>query len=429
MGMMKCVTKPELQEIASSDYLVRAGTLSQWVSKTADQFMRPSNWGFDLLTRCIHLHQGTELDDNASTIAHVAQTAQRIFYFLSGLAVTVIFSLPYVIGGALDCASMQAGIHPIGYRRNEDLPDRTLNPGEALNVLTYNTGLMCQSFSTINHLRHPSNRMPEIVETINQGPHIPDIVCLQEVLSPTENIPEITERLSKIYPHILHSADESLLLSQGTLFASKFPIEEARVGRYESTMDDDALMNKGFTMALVKLNDEDHALVVNTHLQSSPGSERTAVRREQIAFLQKELTQYEADLQERGISLKGGVFVNGDLNLHDSDVAPGEREKHLHPEFFSRFQEPPTHATSTFYDMSERKTPQGNSSYGQSQWDRKLSDEEKLDYILLDSKVPHALSDGYADIIPDQGERSGCSDHLPYLASFIYKKPSEEERP
>lgn len=186
---------------------------------------------------------------------------------------------------------------------NNNLLPPTPAQNDAIRLMSYNTGLMPEPASTLNHLQNPDTRAHAIAEKIIRTNS--DVVALQEVfdIGATQ---ALVKSLKAHYPYIIHSVgDKPFGLNSGLFFASKYPIVDAQFHKFTNLAREDALASKGLLLVTLQ-NDTQLVTIGNTHLQAIDGAPYDTIRQEQLEAVEK---LYRDHVTEKP------TFLLGDLNM------------------------------------------------------------------------------------------------------------------
>lgn len=176
-----------------------------------------------------------------------------------------------------------------------------LTKKEPLHIRTHNLGFVSTSMSTIGDLRHPMERVVEVVEGIIGDAHQPDIIFFQETFH-EDAAKALATGIKSAYPNIVHSvAPQVGGFNSGTMIASKYPIKEIKFQRFGYFLGFENLFPRGITRVTLETANGDEIFLYGVHTQAFLGKERAKSREKQLeqiqAFMQTDRNKNPQALQ------------------------------------------------------------------------------------------------------------------------------------
>lgn len=222
-------------------------------------------------------------------------------------------------------------------KKSEEL---LLTKESPLSIRTHNVGFVTSAMSIAGDLRPPEERAREIVKSIVEDPHKPDIIFFQETFQ--KNATKIlAEGIKEEYPYITHTIAPHLSgFSSGSMVASKYPIEEVYFQKFGHMSGPEKLSPRGITRIRLQ-SSKGPILLYGVHTQALIGESRAKARLKQIGEM-KEMMARDREKVPAIPQILMGDFNTSRLTAWGEDnLEPkGQAEEEVMEELLNSFEDP-----------------------------------------------------------------------------------------
>ncbi len=216
----------------------------------------------------------------------LAVRVTALVFFLLSVPVAVVSLVAYFPLKWADYSYRREGCFVDTSDRVAVKPAPALTVEEPLHIRTHNVGLVPPYMSVIGELRPPRERAHELLESVVNDPHQPDVICFQEVFD-EESMELLVRGLKEVYPFVIaHVAEDRFTpLHAGTLIVSKMRIERFKHYELGHMIGPEKLSHRGISQITIKTADDRSLDIYSIHLQALIGEGRAEARYEQLKDL------------------------------------------------------------------------------------------------------------------------------------------------
>lgn len=331
----------QLQRLAKPCATTHLSRHAERLHKVSEAILLPGRCNLQLLSKSIEPLSGES--KNKRLWGLVVRITSIVLWILSlPLALTsAILSFPlrlidhsYRPAISYIDASKEKGAKP------KNLNDIKLSEANPLHIRTHNIGFVLTSMSNVGDLRHPVTRAHEIVESINNDPHKPDMIFFQEGFH-EDGVQVLCEGLKKEYPYIIyHVAPQISGFNSGALVASKYPPSNVEFQCLNHNIFPETLSPKG--MIKVTFNTPKGPLIFySAHTQALIGEDRANARFYQLEQIKK-IMDADRVAQPNATQVLCGDFNTSRVNAWGGDNTnpPNQAEARVMKRLNDYFDDP-----------------------------------------------------------------------------------------
>lgn len=464
-----------LQNTAANKFRTHREIGHAKLHRISEALAMPMCWNTELLARVIQPLPGANKEGNVKRVA--IKIVALVLWILTIPIASLIFLIGIPVrmiehrGRPAMCfiANVEATTHKLELSRD--------NP---LHIRTHNVGFVKAPMSIAGDLRHPETRAKNIVKSVLDDPHQPDIIFFQETFHEGGR-KILANGLKDAYPYIIHTVAPQISgFCSGAMVASKYPIESAQFDRMLHMLGPERASPRGIMKVRLQ-STHGPICLYSVHTQALLGEARSKARFNQLEQIKRRLEEdaraepglkqvLMGDFNTSRLTAWGEDNMNppnqaeadvltrfdkffDDLYLRDHDPLTGTRTegapKYL-PSDNARMNQNLVEPSGSWYhgpfatpgillskqmrrDRKKHNRPAPQrvhavalekvTSWGTSRWHAKQpANTARFDYIVLPQGVNKL--DGRAEIrriaVP-QGTQSAPSDHLPVDARIWLK--------
>ncbi len=317
-----CIQEYKLDSIqnqSTTRFSTHTSSFAQKLHALSEAILIPGRFSLQMGARILEPLPGK--DKNSKLIGLVIRISAAVALLI--LLPFAIISSPF--GLILRCIDHQfrpfcSIMGPNGSRSSYNTISLTEN--RPLHVRTHNLGLVPSSMSILGDLRCPKIRAQEIVQSIVGDLYQPDILCFQEVFH-EDATSILVHGIHSEYPYIIHTIAPNITgFSNGTVIASKYPIEQINFQLLDHMIGPEKVTPRGVIKITIS-SEKGPIAIYSAHIQALTGKERAEARLQQI----KEIQSFIAKDKEELPSLT--QILVGDFN---TSRVTAWGEDHLEPE-------------------------------------------------------------------------------------------------
>lgn len=271
----------QLQKIARPHVSTHINKHAERFHQAIEAIMLPARWNVQLLSRIIQPIGGANKDSRWGVIIRLTCIALWIL------------SIPVALTSALLSYSLRMIAHryrpALSYidasgdedAKTKNLQNLDFSEHNPLHIRTHNIGFVTTGMSNIGDLRHPVERAHDIVQSVVNDPHKPDIICFQETFH-EDALKVLCEGIKKEYPYIIYNvAPHGSGFTSGSMMASKYPPTCVEFQCLDHNIFPETLSPKG--VLKVRFDTPKGPLFIyNAHTQALIGEDRANARFHQL---------------------------------------------------------------------------------------------------------------------------------------------------